>query len=305
MLAIVGPTAAGKSALAEAVALRVGAELVSADSMQVYRGMDIGTAKTPEPRKVPLHCVDLVEPGETYSAALFQRDARAAIEDVASRGLLPIVVGGTGLYVRAALDDWNIPSGEAQSELRRRLEEDMARHGPEALYERLKELDPASAALIHPNNQRRIIRALEMHEKGISYAKQAERFSRRVAYYPTAYLGLYVERQTLYRRIEERVDAMLRAGLLDEVRSLVERGFRDALTASQAIGYKELVPVLEGRGSLEAAVEQITKATRRYAKRQMTWFRRDPRVEWVDVTDGRTGAAIERALDLVDSLVRE
>lgn len=303
VLAIVGPTAVGKSAVAERVALALGGEIVNADSMQVYRGMDVGTAKTPrEARLVPHHCVDLVDPGTPYSAALYQRDARAAIERIRAAGHLPVLVGGTGLYVRAALDRFVFPEGEVAHPTRQALERLAEEIGPGALHERLRAVDPAAAALIHPHNVRRVVRALEMLASGTSYAEQATGFAAREPYYEhTFFVGLTMDRTELYRRIDERVDAMMASGLLDEVTRLLSEGYRTALTSAQAIGYKELLPVLDGTAELADAVERIKRATRRYAKRQLTWFRRDPRVEWIDVTGVAVEAAVDAVLDLVES----
>ncbi|MHB9002726.1 MAG: tRNA (adenosine(37)-N6)-dimethylallyltransferase MiaA [Coriobacteriia bacterium] len=302
VLAVVGPTGVGKSALGELLARRLDGEIISADSMQVYRGMDIGTAKTPQSdRSVPYHCVDLVSPGESYSAARYQTDARAAIDLVASRAQLPILVGGTGLYVRAALDDLRFPAGEARSPLRERLEREAELLGVAALHQRLERLDPASAALIHPNNVRRTVRALEMAEEGVSYAAQVAGLANRHGIYDAILLGLSMRRDVLYERIDARVDAMIAAGLIDEVRGLLEQGFRDALTAASAIGYKELVPVLERGDDPDEAVTAIKQASRRYAKRQLSWFNADPRIVWIDVTDLSPDEVGRRALGLVES----
>jgi tRNA dimethylallyltransferase len=303
VLAILGPTAVGKTAVAEEVALRRGGEIVSADSMQVYRGMDIGTSKpAASERRVPYHCIDLVEPGTPYSAALFQQDARSAIGDILARERLPIVTGGTGLYVRAALDDMEFPRGVIASPGRRRLEALAEELGPEGLHARLAEIDPEAAALLHRNDTRRVVRALEMSEvDGVSYADQRAGFSRRRSVYRTTFVALTMERVALYRRIDQRVDAMLAAGLVDEVQGLLAAGYRAALTAAQAIGYKELVPVIEAEAPLPDAVSAIQQASRRYAKRQMTWLRADPRVSWVDVTDLSLSEAVERVLSLVES----
>jgi tRNA dimethylallyltransferase len=302
VLAVVGPTAVGKTAIAEEVAVRLGGEIVSADSMQVYRGMDIGTAKPPlAERRVPYHCLDLAEPGEPFSAALYQRAARAAIEDTAGRGKLPVVAGGTGLYVRAALDRMEFPAGEQEGNgVRAQFEEFAAAHGPEALHALLAERDPASAAELHPNNVRRVIRALEMLEEGVSYAEQRAGFATRESVYDTQYVGLTMEREQLYERIDARVDAMIEGGLLGEVRGLLDAGLRDALTASQAIGYKEFVPVIEEGADLGEAVAAVKRATRRYAKRQLTWFRADPRVRWIDVGNLTVTEAADRAMAALD-----
>ncbi len=301
VIAIVGPTAVGKSAVADLVAERIGGEIVSADSMQVYRDMDIGTAKTPpEARRVRYHGIDLVEPGTAFSAALYQAYARAAVDEIRARGRVPVFVGGTGLYVRAALDDMEFPPGDTGTPLRQEIEARAREIGADALHGELAVLDPASAALIHPHNVKRVVRALEMHSEGVSYAEQAARFACRTFHYPeTVLVGLTMDRAALYRRIDERVAGMLAQGLLGEVRRLLDAGLREALTAAQAIGYKELVPVVEGTASLEDAQAAIAQATRRYAKRQLTWFRADPRVRWVDVTVLGVAAAAERVLALL------
>lgn len=302
VVAIVGPTGVGKSSLADALAVSHHGEIVSADSMQVYRGMDIGTAKHPlADRKVPYHCIDLVAPGVEFSAALYQRAARDAIDDILERSRLPIVVGGTGLYVRAALDVLEFPSGELLTPLRAQLEADAERVGGPAMYARLQELDPDAAALIHVNNVRRIIRAIEMVHAGTSYATQADGFSSRDPHYSTCFIGLALPRLALYERIGRRVDEMLQAGLLDEIRGLLDSGLREAITASQAIGYKEFVPVIDGRTPLEDAVEQVKQATRRYAKRQLTWFKADDRVRWIDVTEMSLDRIESRAWHLIES----
>jgi tRNA dimethylallyltransferase len=301
VVAVVGPTAVGKTDLAERLCIELDGEVVSADSMQVYRGMDVGTAKPERPTRVRYHCIDLVQPGEDYSAALFQRDARRAIEEARARGKLPVVAGGTGLYVRAALDDLEFPPGHARTETRERLEREAADEGAEAMLARLRAVDPESASLIHPNNTRRVIRALELAEHGESYARMAERFRERRSVYPTTFVGLDMDREHLYQRIDERVDRMISEGLLEEVEDLLRAGLRDALTAAQAIGYKELVPVVEEDRPLERAVEDIKQASRRYAKRQLTWFRRDPRVHWLDVTDLTPDEVLREALGLLES----
>lgn len=302
VLAVVGPTAVGKSALAERIACAYDGEIVSADSMQVYRRMDIGTAKTPgSQRAVPYHCVDMVDPGEPFSAALYQRAARESIEAITVAGRLPVVVGGTGLYVRAALDAMEFPAGEQVANVRRETYERIARHeGPQALHDELARRDEVSARLIHPNNVRRVVRALEMADEGVSYAAQAAGFSDRRSVYAARFLGLSMAREELYRRIDLRVVDMVDNGLVAEVERLLAAGFREALTSQQAIGYKELVPVLEDGLDLETAVEQIQRASRRYAKRQLTWFRSDPRIQWIDVTGMSTAQAYDAAIETLD-----
>jgi tRNA dimethylallyltransferase len=302
VVAIVGPTASGKTSLAEHLGAALDGEVVSADSMQVYRGMDIGTAKPPEAaRRVRHWCVDLVDPGEAYSAAVFQTDARRAIADIQARGKVPIVAGGTGLYVRAALDEMEFPAGEQEANpVRAHYEALAADAGPEALHALLAARDPESASVIHPNNLRRVVRALEMHDAGISYAHQLAGFSARRSAYDTSFIGLDVRRERLYELIEARVDAMIAAGLLDEVERLLGAGLREALTASQAIGYKEFVPVIEEGADLDEAIAAVKRATRRYAKRQLTWFHADPRVRWIDVTDLTETQAADAAMRTLD-----
>lgn len=302
IVAVVGPTASGKTTVAQELAIRLGGEVVSADSMQVYRGMDIGTGKIPIPeRRVAHHGLDLVDPGEAYSAALFQAYARDAFAAIEARGSTAVLAGGTGFYVRAALDDYDFPKGEqvgnAVRERYQRYERD---HGPQALWDLLNERDPESAELLHPNNVVRVVRALELVEEGESYARQKEGLAALRPWAPARWVGLSVERDQLVARIDARVDAMFDQGLVDEVKGLLNRGFESALTAASAIGYKEIVAALHGRCSLDEAREAIKVATRRYAKRQRTWFRADGRIRWFDAGDVGT----ERGLDaLVTQIV--
>jgi tRNA dimethylallyltransferase len=292
----------GKTDVAEEVAARLTTEIVSADSMQVYRGMDIGTAKPPaDARRVPYWCLDVVDPGTPYSAALYQQGAREAIEDIARRSKLPVVAGGTGLYVRAALDDLSFPAGEQQNNDARRFYEAYAdEHGALALYELLLERDPDSAAVVHQNNTRRVVRALEMLDGGIPYAEQRAGFANRSSIYDTTIIGLNMPREELYARIDARVDSMIAYGLLGEVESLLQAGLRAALTASQAIGYKEFVPVIEGKAELEDAITAVKQASRRYAKRQLTWFRADPRITWIEVGTSSASQAADAVLGALD-----
>lgn len=284
VIAVVGPTASGKSAVADLVAEALGSEVVSADAMQVYRGMDIGTAKTPvSERRVPLLLVDVADPTEPYSAALYQRDSRREIDRLRAEGRVPVLCGGTGLYVRAALDEMKFPRGEVDGAARQRYQDLAGKLGPEGVHALLAERDPESAALIHPHNVRRVVRALEMLDEGVSYARQSAGFSKAREHYPSLQFALTMERARLYARIDARVDAMMRAGLLDEVRGLMDAGAADALTSRQAIGYKELIDALEGRCTIGEAVDLIKLRSRRYAKRQLSWFRRDPRITWLDI----------------------
>ncbi|MEW6447252.1 MAG: tRNA (adenosine(37)-N6)-dimethylallyltransferase MiaA [Bacillota bacterium] len=284
LLVIAGPTATGKSAVAIEVALRVNGEIVSADSMMVYRGMDIGTAKpTPaERRGVPHHLIDVVDPDEDFSVAAFQKLARESIREINERGRLPVLAGGTGLYIRAVIEGFRLPGG-ADKELRRRLTEEGKRYGVSRLHERLRAVDPEAAARIHPNNLKRVIRAIEVYyQTGTPISLAA---SSAEPGYDALLIGLYLERQELYRRIEARVDAMIAAGLVDEVRRLIAGGLRRDATAMQALGYKEIAAYLAGEISFEEAVRLLKRNTRRFAKRQFTWFKRDKRIHWLNVAD--------------------
>lgn len=284
VVAILGPTASGKSEVAQQVALKLSGEVVSADSMQVYKGMDIGTAKLPEgERLVPHHLLDILEPGEDFSAQLFQNLARKTFDSLFGQGKVPVLCGGTGLYLQAALEDFKFPRGEQHGNpVRERYERVAHEQGGQAVWDELNRLDPDSAAKIHPHNVRRVIRALEMHEQGISYARQVANIKDLPEVYPSLRFALKRDPEKLAQRIDARVDHMVEAGLVDEVRSLLDRGLRTALTAPQAIGYKEMVAYLDGACTLDEAIEQIKTATRRYAKRQRSWIRRDARVQMID-----------------------
>lgn len=301
VIAVVGPTASGKSAVADLVAEALGSEVVSADAMQVYRGMDIGTAKTPvSERRVPLLLVDVADPTEPYSAALYQRDSRREIDRLRAEGRVPVLCGGTGLYVRAALDEMEFPRGEVDGAARQRYQDLAGKLGPEGVHSLLAERDPESAALIHPHNVRRVVRALEMLDEGVSYARQSAGFSEPREHYPSLQFALTMDRARLYARIDARVDAMMRAGLLDEVRGLMDAGAADALTSRQAIGYKELIDALEGRCTIGEAVDLIKLRSRRYAKRQLSWFRRDPRITWLDMDVLDADGAARLIVDALD-----
>ena len=276
-VAIVGPTAVGKSDVADRLAARLSSEVLSCDAMQIYRGMDIGTAKMmPEECLAPLRLIDIVDPGVAYSAALYQSDARAHIERLC---------GGTGLYLKAALDEMDFPSGELEDERRAGYQELAERIGEEALHALLAERDPESAAVIHPHNVRRVIRALEMHDDGVSYAQQKSKFSVPRERYHALWFGLTRSREVLYERINLRVDLMFEQGLVDEVRGLMDQGLGDALTSMQAIGYKEIIDALRGAITMDEARELIKMRSRRYAKRQLSWFKRDDRIVWFDMDE--------------------
>ena len=305
MIAVVGATAVGKSDLGVELALRLGehglpAEIVNADSMQLYRGMDIGTAKltADERRGVPHHLLDVWDVTQTANVADYQRMARAVIDDLRSSGRVPVLVGGSGLYVRAALDELDFPGTDPQ--VRARLEAELAEHGPLALHARLARLDPAAAEAILPSNGRRIVRALEVVE--ITGGPFTATLPEHVSHYPCVQIGLTAPRPELDERIALRVDRMWRAGLVDEVRALEKAGLRDGFTASRALGYAQVLRFLAGECTEQEAREETVRATRRFARRQESWFRRDPRVHWLpydapDLLDRAFALAVGRSGD--------
>ena len=283
VVCIVGPTASGKSSLAERLAVTLGSAVVSVDAMQVYRGMDIGTAKTPvDERACELMMVDVCDVGDDYSVRLFQRDARACVDALLASERTPVLCGGTGLYLDAVIDEMDFPAGQTGSEARERYEAIARDEGALALHELLRGRDPKSAELIHPNNVRRVVRALEMLDEGVSYAAKHEGLRTRRPHYDALLFGITMDRERLYKRIDARVDAMVEAGLVDEVRALAEGGLAETLTAMQAIGYKEVVAYLDGALTLDEAIDEVKRRSRRYAKRQLSWLRRDGRVRWLD-----------------------
>lgn len=283
---MLGPTAVGKTEISLQLAQRVAGEIVSADSRLFYRGMDIGTAKpTPEERaRVPHHLIDVVAPDETWSLAEFQQAAYAAIDDIQARGRLPLLVGGTGQYLRAVTEGWQVPRQQADPRLRAALEAWGREIGAERLHARLSRLDPGAAAGIEPRNLRRTVRALEViFRTGQRFSAQRRKSRPR---YRILQLGLTRPRPELYARIDARIEHMLAAGWVDEVRGLLARGYSPDLPAMSAIGYRELVRYLHGEISLEEAVRLIKRNTRQFVRRQANWFKADdPQIRWFEVTD--------------------
>jgi tRNA dimethylallyltransferase len=280
VVAVVGATATGKSDLALTLAQRLGGEVVNADAMQLYRGMDIGTAKLPpeQRRGIAHHQLDVLEVRDEASVAAYQRCSRLDIADIRSRGLVPVVVGGSGLYVRAALDRLEIPPTDRA--VRAALEAELDEHGVSVMRERLARLDPVAAAAIEPRNGRRIVRALEVVE--LTGRPFSATMPTREHLLPTVVLGLSADRPVLDARIDRRVGRMWQEGLVDEVRSLVPAGLRDGRTASKALGYRQALAQLDGTMTADEAQADTAAATRRYARRQESWFRADPRVVWLD-----------------------
>lgn len=287
LLVLLGPTAAGKTGLSIEIAKRFGCEIISGDSMQVYRGMDIGTAKiTPEEMQgVPHHMIDILEPDEPFSVAEFQQRVRVLIGEISKRGALPFIVGGTGLYIESLCYDFRFTEAGSDEAFREEQRRFLEEHGEEALHAKLGEIDPRSAERLHPKDTRRVIRALEIpHLSGSTLSEQLE-MQTRESPYELCLIGLTMDRGLLYRRIEDRIDAMMELGLADEVKGLLERGYGRGLVSMQGLGYKEIAAFWEGEMSLPEAVELLKRNTRRYAKRQLSWFRHMNEIQWVDVTE--------------------
>ena len=305
ILTVVGPTASGKTGLAAALARRLDGEVVSADSMQIYAGLPIGTAQPTEMEKegVPHHLIGFLRPDAPFSLADYLACAHRVIADIAARGHTPVLCGGTGLYIAGLLDDLALSDSEADPAYREELAARAASEGNEAIWRMLEAVDPETAAALHPNNLGRVIRALEVYRQtGVTMAEHRRRSKQAPSRYAPCILGLmYTDRQRLYDRINLRVDRMLEAGLLEEARAFYGRfgGPGQAPTASQAIGYKELWPYLAGQCTLEEAVLQLKQQTRRYAKRQLTWFRRDGRIHWLDPDRYPTSEALVREAESI------
>jgi tRNA dimethylallyltransferase len=289
LVVIIGPTAVGKTKLSIELAKRYQGEIISGDSMQIYRGMDIGTAKIKkeEMESIPHHLIDIKDPDEPFSAAEFQKIVREKIVEIAKRNKLPFIVGGTGLYIQAAIYDYVFADAPGDPEFRSHLEKRAVQEGSQALHDELAKIDPESARTIHPNNVRRVIRALEIyHCTGLTKEQFQAKQSPELIY-DTALIGLTMDRDLLYERINQRVDQMLEEGLLEEVRSLYNQGLRGCQSI-QAIGYKEIYQYLDGKVSFEEAINKLKQNSRNLAKRQLTWFRNKMPVEWFDMGDANS-----------------
>jgi tRNA dimethylallyltransferase len=298
IVVLVGPTAVGKSRLAMTLAEEFDAEIISADSRQVYRYMDIGTAKPSgeERARIKHHMIDLVEPNDTYSARRFTEEGTRVLAAIANRGKLALVVGGTGFYIRGLLDGMSIPRVSPNAELRIRLRDEAAAHGPEVLHARLAGRDPVSAARIHPNNLPRLVRALEIVEQLGTPVPTALP----TAALPALFLGLTMERSDMYTAADIRVRAQVDAGLLDEAHNLLSMGYPRECPALTGFGYREMIAFIDGRCDLPTAIAGYQGATRRYIRRQYTWFNADPRIQWLDARSQQ-----DRALSLVDGYLRQ
>ena len=294
IIALIGPTAVGKTAVALQVARSIDAEIISADSMAVYRGMDIGTAKPAddERRLSTFHLIDVCDVDESFSVAAYREQALTALSGIRARGKRAVLSGGTGLYVRVLLEGYSLTASAGDPVIRAELEDEALRNGVAALYERLTELDPAAAGRIHRNDRIRIIRALEVIRatgRRISEEHSRDAVSRKRL--PSVKFGLTAAREIMYKRIDDRVDAMICAGLKEEVLRLLAHGYGPGLHPLRSLGYKEMIAHIQGEYSLDDAGRMIKQNTRRFAKRQMTWFRAEPDVEWIDVGE-RTAAEV-------------
>ncbi|MGN0194745.1 MAG: tRNA (adenosine(37)-N6)-dimethylallyltransferase MiaA [Pseudoramibacter sp.] len=285
---LVGPTASGKTSLSIRMAKVLDGEIVSADSMQIYQKMDIGTAKPTEAEMqgIPHHLIDCIAPDQSFSVADYKERALAAIQDILSRHKLPFVVGGTGLYINALTQKWGFPEIKTSPEVRSRLEAAYEVHTPEEMHDKLKAIDPEAAEKIHPHNKKRVLRALEVYETTGRTKTYWERQVRRIEL-PYTYLlmGIRMPRPLIYERIDKRVDLMLQSGLVEEVAGLLKQGYDPSLVSMQALGYKEIVPYLKGTSTLAEQVRILKRDTRHFAKRQLTWFRKNPEIHWFDVDE--------------------
>ncbi|GAA4706797.1 tRNA (adenosine(37)-N6)-dimethylallyltransferase MiaA [Pseudonocardia yuanmonensis] len=293
LVAVVGPTATGKSDLGLDLAEALGGEVVNADAMQLYRGLDIGTAKLPvaERRGIPHHQLDVLDVTETASVAVYQREARATIEALLAAGRTPVLVGGSGLYVQAVVDELEFPGTDPA--VRGRWEAELAAVGAPALHRRLAAVDPAAAESVLPSNGRRIVRALEVIElTGRPF--RATLPGQRTARYDAVLLGVDRDTAELDERIARRVDLMMEQGLVEETRGLLAKGLREGRTASRALGYQQVIAALDGEYGLATAAAETVRATRRFVRRQRSWFRRDPRIHWFDGADPELSAAARR-----------
>lgn len=285
LIVLTGPTAVGKTALSIQLAKRIGGEIVSADSMQVYKYMDIGSAKITkeEMEGVPHHLIDVLDPDEEFHVFRFQEMAKEVIKGIYERGHLPILVGGTGFYIQALVYDIAFGEEEDHSAIRERLENTAREKGSAYLYEYLEKVDPDSAKIIHPNNQKRMIRALEFYElNGTPISEHNKRERQKESPYDFCYFVLNDDRELIYQKIDQRVDEMLAKGLVEEVRVLKEMGFQKDMVSMQGLGYKEILSYLAGECALDEAVYLIKRDTRHFAKRQLTWFKRERDVIWID-----------------------
>ena len=305
LVIIAGPTATGKTAVSVELAARLNGSIISADSMQVYRGMDIGSAKVTEEEKrgIPHYLIDVADPEDSWNVVRFQKEAVNAVDAILAEGRLPFLVGGTGFYIQALLYGIDFTQMEADSDDRASMEEAARRDGPQALHRRLQEIDPEAAEAIHPNNVKRIIRALEFAQNsgGLKISEHNRRERMREPAFNAVFFVLTMDRKKLYERIDARVDLMMQKGLADEVRRLRAGGLTASDVSMQGIGYRQIFPALEGEYSLDEAVRLIKRDSRHFAKRQLTWFRREKNVIWIDAD---SFADRQKMSDTMEEMIR-
>ena len=303
LIIIAGPTACGKTKFSIMLAKKIDGEIISADSMQIYKYMDIGTAKVTaeEADGVRHHLVDELEPDQEYNVMIFQEKAKRYMNDIWQRGKIPIVVGGTGFYVNALLYDTDFTQTSGDTSFREACYREAEEAGVDVLYKRLQRIDPAYAEIIHANNVKRVTRALEYHYlTGELFSTHNKEQKKKESPYQAGVIILSMNREKLYTRIEMRIDKMMKDGLLNEVKELLGKGFSRNLTSMQGLGYKEFMPYFDGEISLEEVVLELKKGTRHFAKRQLTWFRRQLDGLWIDVTEGDLAFALERSLEYLE-----
>jgi tRNA dimethylallyltransferase len=299
IIVIVGPTAVGKTYISVELAKKLNTEIISADSMQIYKGMNIGTAKITEEEKQGIihHMIDIISPDEEYSVSEFKYDAEKIIDRLLSENRIPIIVGGSGLYVNSLIYDLDFGNTKSNKKLREYYTYYYKEHGEDALYDKLLKIDPVAAEKIHKNNIKRIIRALEVYDiTGVKFSELNTDIRKKSNKYDCILIGLSMERKVLYERINQRVDEMLSKGLVDEVNSLIKKGYRKNLVSMRGIGYKEIIEYLEGNTDYEEAVNTLKQNTRRFAKRQYTWFLKDENVKWFSVDNP---SEIDKTLDSI------
>ncbi|RDW17762.1 tRNA (adenosine(37)-N6)-dimethylallyltransferase MiaA [Oceanobacillus chungangensis] len=306
VVAIVGPTAVGKTKLSIEMAKRFNGEIISGDSMQVYKGFDIGTAKISEEEAqgIPHHMIDILNPNESFSVADYQYYVQKYIEEVSAKGKLPIIVGGSGLYIQAALYNYNFAEQKRDEALTSKFEQIIERDGIMPLYQQLEEIDPEQAQKIHPNNHRRVIRALEIYETtGMTMTAYQEKQTLESPY-NLILIGLEMERELLYKRINQRVDLMIASGLVEEVKALYDQGLEKS-QAMTAIGYKEFIPYFKNGESLEQAIEVLKRNSRRYAKRQYTWFKNKMDIKWYLLTPSSINEKFKMIFDDFEGILEK
>ncbi|MFD2657122.1 tRNA (adenosine(37)-N6)-dimethylallyltransferase MiaA [Gracilibacillus thailandensis] len=285
LVVIVGPTAVGKTALSIEVAKKFNGEVISGDSMQIYKGLDIGTAKVTEAEKagIPHYMIDILDPVDSFSVADFQKQVQENIDRIQEKDKLPVIAGGTGLYIQSVLYDYQFAASERSNEYHEQIEMEMERDGIDSVYQRLMQIDPLQAEKIHPNNRRRLIRALEVYDRTGMTMTEYQQKQQEESRYDFRIIGLEMDRPLLYERINQRVDQMVEEGLIEEVRRLYQAGLENT-QAMRGIGYKEILPYLKGEQSLEEAINNLKRNSRRFAKRQYTWFKNKMPVDWYSIT---------------------